>query len=129
MAYFNKKILGVKAEEIGCKFLQGKGLKLIVKNFYCRLGEIDLIMQDVDVIIFVEVRSKSSKKFITAEETINHTKQKKIIKTALYYLQQNDLLNDYSARFDVITVYDHWFKPQIDWIPNAFNAEILEFHH
>ena len=56
-----KQIIGYKAEEKALFFLEERGLKVVERNFRCRFGEIDLIMQDNDVLVFVEVRKMLSK--------------------------------------------------------------------
>ncbi|MGD8936565.1 MAG: YraN family protein, partial [Thiogranum sp.] len=52
----NRKATGDSAEQLACRYLQTQGLKLLQRNFYCRGGEIDLVMQHGDSLVFVEVR-------------------------------------------------------------------------
>lgn len=114
---FNK---GQLAEKDALVYLKKQGLKLITKNYRCRLGEIDLIMSDKDHLIFVEVRCRSHACFGGGAESITLGKKQKIIKTALHYmigLKQNDL----SCRFDVISIDGG--KAQITWIKNAFGTD------
>lgn len=113
-----KTSLGQKAEELACDFLLAQGLKLIIKNYRGPRGEIDLIMQEGNEIIFVEVRSRQNIFFGMPIETINSQKQQKIIQTALNYLQKHRLLNKTNCRFDVISV----IKNQCEWIKNAFSS-------
>lgn len=82
---------GRTAETLACDFLQKQGLKLIQKNFNCPCGEIDLIMQDKEAVVFVEVRLRRHSHLGTAIETVNRQKQQKLIKTALLYLQKKTL--------------------------------------
>ena len=82
--------IGIKAEKVACKFLKKQGLSLITRNFITPLGEIDLIMQDSESIVFIEVRSRQPG-LVTAMETVNLPKQQKIIRSANIYLQKNSL--------------------------------------
>lgn len=115
MVCFNK-LIGNKAEKEALNFLLKKGLRLIQKNFAGSTGEIDLIMQDQDDIVFVEVRFRQNDKFGSALETIDATKQRRIIKTAHYFLHKNRLIDKVNCRFDVITIEGR----TLDWIKNAF---------
>lgn len=116
-----RRALGDNAEQRACRFLQAKGLTLIVQNFRSRIGEIDLIMRDKQDVVFVEVRSRAQNYYGSAIESINETKQKKILATALFFLQQRNWLDQVNCRFDVIGICQN----QIEWIPNAFTADIL----
>lgn len=118
---------GEYTESLACRYLESKGFKLIEKNFSCRLGEIDLIMQDNDSLVFVEVRYRRSNNFGSGAESITVSKQSKLIKTASLYLQSHDKRNKYSARFDVISITGFIETENIDnidfnWIKNAFDA-------
>lgn len=117
----HKKTLGDLAEQRACQFLQAQGLELITQNYRAAPGEIDLIMRAGEDIVFVEVRSRTQNDYGTPIESINKTKQKKIIKTSLIFLQQRNWLNKVNCRFDVIGAgHDHF-----EWIQNAFTADIL----
>lgn len=111
----NKRLIGKKAEDIACSFLQRNGLVLIERNYHCRYGEIDLIMQDTDTLVFVEVRYRKIATFGSAIETVDSHKQRKIIFTANYYLQKHP--GNQPIRFDVVTLAP---QHEPDWIINAF---------
>ena len=118
---------GQYTESLACEYLEAKGLKLIEKNYNCRLGEIDLIMQDNDSLVFVEVRYRRSNNFGSGAESITNSKQSKLIKTASLYLQQHAKLNKYPARFDVVSISGFIETENINnidfnWIKNAFGA-------
>lgn len=116
-----KQALGKQAEDKACQFLQEKGFRLLNQNYRCFLGEIDLIMQDGHDIVFVEVRSKRTIEHGTAIESITRAKQKKIIKTALRFLQERNWLNKVNCRFDVIGIHLIENQMKMDWIKNAFS--------
>ena len=109
---------GLAAEKLAAQFLQENGLRLLESNFRCRFGEIDLILQDSGVTVFVEVRLRSSPNFGGAAASITNAKQAKIIRTAEAYLQQHD--SRAPCRFDVLLLDGLASTPQ--WIKNAFEA-------
>jgi putative endonuclease len=106
------------AEKKALKYLLEQGLTLLHQNYYCRFGEIDLIMLDQDTLVFVEVRYRKSGNFGGALASINKTKQRKIINTAKHYLIQ--LASEPYCRFDAIALNDTESTPL--WIKNAFQA-------
>jgi putative endonuclease len=114
---------GAEAEQIVCDFLQKKGLKLRDRNFHSRRGEIDLIMQDKDSLIFIEVRARRNAYFGSAAESVTQQKQQRIIAAAQLYLQQHNI--NQPCRFDVVTVLLKTSEtqplPQVEhWIQDAF---------
>lgn len=116
MKVIPKRTIGNLAEEKACQFLLAKGLILIARNFYCRCGEIDLIMRDRDDIVFIEIRSRVSSHFGNAIESIDKTKQKKLIRSAKFYLQQRNWYDKVNCRFDVVGLS----TSGCEWIKNAF---------
>ncbi len=117
----HKKIAGNHAEQQACDFLQARGMKLIERNYRANYGEIDLIMQDGNDIVFVEVRSRTHDHFGSAIESINSKKQQKILQTAELFLQKKNWLDNKNCRFDVVGVN----AGHIEWIEDAFTADIL----
>ena len=114
-----KPSAGAMAEEHAAKFLQNQGLVIHAKNYRCKLGEIDLIMQHADTLVFVEVRLRTHQAFARAAESVTIHKQQKIIKTAQYYLQQHQLTDKANCRFDVVAFGD---SNTPEWIKDAFSA-------
>jgi len=113
--------IGQQAEQWADNYLQQHGLSLISKNYACRRGEIDLIMQDNDTLVFVEVRYRKSSTFGSALESVDRKKQTKLIFTAEHYLQQQESsFSNY--RFDVIAITHEKNSPSITWVKNAFQA-------
>lgn len=103
---------GANAENIACRFLQNQGLRLVKANFYSRFGEIDLIMHDGDSFVFVEVKKRKSGTN-AAIESITLSKQRKLVKTAQFFLMK--LGRDVNCRFDAV-VLDEF--EQIEWLKN-----------
>ncbi len=94
--------LGLKGEIAAAKYLKKKGYKILEKNFQCRFGELDLIAQDKEGLVFCEVKTRSEGMIALPQESVTYAKQQKMIKTALFWLQSRDL--DLPMRFDVIAV-------------------------
>ena len=114
---------GKKAEVIAKRYLLKNGLKLIEQNFSTKAGEIDLVMQDGCVLVFVEVRYRQSTQFGFPEETVTLAKQRKIVKAAQQYLIQKKLFDKFECRFDIVAIHGTIPKPIINWITDAFYAQ------
>ena len=115
----SKRTFGFRKEKEAYKFLKRQGLALIERNYQCRFGEINLIMMDHFIYVFIEVRYRTICGFGTAEDTITRSKQRKIINTALCYLQQHKLSDSIKCRFDVVTI-SSTNESHIQWIKDAF---------
>ncbi len=117
---------GHAAESIALQYLQQQGLALITRNYRCRRGEIDLIMQHHSSIVFVEVRYRRNRHFGGAGASVDRRKQDKLIVSALHYLQKNRLAAKQPARFDVIAIHAQsqmvTQQHEIQWIQDAFQA-------
>lgn len=112
-----KTELGQYAETLACQYLIDQGLQLVERNFRSRGGELDLIMQDRDMWVFVEVRQRVSPQYGSAAETVTRHKQRRLIKAAAYYLQRRRI--DAPCRFDVVAINSN-HPSDIDWIKDAF---------
>ena len=115
--------IGQATETIAQQYLEKRGLNLLERNYLCRTGEIDLIMHDDQTLVFVEVRYRKNDNYGQAFETINHSKQQKLINTASYYLQNHPEQSNHPARFDVISISGKPEQYDINWIQNAFQAQ------
>lgn len=116
-----KKLTGNQAEELAKTFLTSKGLGFCDSNFQCKTGEIDLIMKDQDMLVFVEVRYRAASEHGTPVATVTSSKQRKLIRTASFFLQQHFGDRWPACRFDVIGISgDLNDYPDIEWIPSAF---------
>ncbi len=119
-----RRQLGSDSESIARQYLEQRGYTLVQSNFRCRTGEIDLIMekqiQKGRVLVFVEVRSRTSHIYGTPMETVNKSKQDKIRKVAAYYLYRNPQFQDHYCRFDVVSILWQSGQSKITWIEDAF---------
>lgn len=99
-------------------YLQARGLRLLTQNYKIKAGEIDLICQDGETLVFVEVRARESYEQIHPFETVTKPKQARIIRTAKHYLVTHDLYDQCCCRFDVVAV--HLGSGAIEWVTDAF---------
>ncbi len=121
----NKKIAGLKGEEIARAYLEGKGYLVVASNFRTREAEIDLVALKKDLLVFIEVKALGSLEDSSlAEEKVNYWKQKKIILASQIFCQRHKNLVDKARqiRYDVIIV-DLGKKEVVRHYEAAFYAE------
>jgi len=120
---FNKDV-GDYGESLAENYLVSIGFVILDTKFKCKIGEIDLICKDGNYIVFVEVKSRYSSQFGTPADSVTYKKQKKIFKTAQFYIIRYMLHNN-NFRFDVVEVLlnssDNKFN--ISLIKNAFQLK------
>ncbi|QFU74970.1 YraN family protein [Halioglobus maricola] len=116
------KHLGDSYENFASQWLLDRGLRLLERNFRCKVGEIDLIALDGDQLVFVEVRARSNPRFASAVATVDRRKQRKLRLAALHYLQKTRGTTRVHCRFDVIAIEPRQFpdEPAVRWIRSAF---------
>lgn len=119
MTKINKNELGLYYEDQALLLLRKHGFDLVKRNYKSHFGEIDLIVKNRQVYVFAEVRYRDNAKRGLAQETICISKQNRIIKTALIFMQKFEL-NQVACRFDVIA---YNASEQAEWIQNAFQTE------
>lgn len=114
------QMLGKKGEKIASKYLKKLGYKILTENYTCKFGEIDIIAKEGKDLVFVEVKTRTNRKFGDPIESVHWNKQQQIIRVAQNYLAQ--LKNsEMQARFDVISIlYPLTDRMQIEVIRNAF---------
>lgn len=117
----NENILkGREAERCAETYLLNQGLVLMERNYRCRFGEIDLVMRQETVTVFIEVRMRGSRGFGGAASSITVFKQEKLIRTARHYLAS--LKSVPPCRFDVVLLSG--VKGEgMEWIRNAFEEQ------
>ena len=113
--------LGDRGENVAARFLRNLGYTIIVRNFRCELGEIDIVARDGKTLVFVEVKTRVYDE-PTPEDQVNSTKQHQITKAGKFYLSRYGIPQP-PARFDVIAiVWPTGREPQIRHTINAFDA-------
>jgi len=121
---FERLSTGKRGEDLALLYLKRHGYKIIGRNYKTKVGEIDIIGTDKDVISFIEVRSINSATSVSPEYTINKKKQNQITKTALSYIKSNALENK-DCRFDVVCVEGARNSlPNIKLIKDAFEIAL-----
>lgn len=109
--------IGQQAEQAAADYLRRQGLKLRDRNYRCKGGEIDLILDDHDILVFAEIRFRRRSDFGSPAETVGASKQRRLILAAQHYLQRHHI--DRPCRFDVLAITPG-DPHNIDWIRDAF---------
>ena len=110
-----KRDIGNRGEDAACRYLEQQGYTILNRNYTVRYGEIDIVAQTDDTIVFVEVKTRRSDRFARACEAVSPQKQRRLIKAAQMWLAETGY--DGTTRFDVIEVYPNG---TINWIESAF---------
>lgn len=116
--------IGVSAEDAAAAFLQAQGAQVLLRNFRCRCGELDIVARlGAAELAIVEVRTRSSDAYGGAAASVDSGKRRRLIRAANRLLQERKDLARLRVRFDVIVVADPCSDaPQILWIKHAFSA-------
>jgi putative endonuclease len=114
-----KQSLGRKGEDTAAKWLENNGYTILIRNYRCKVGEIDIIAKKGNTLVFVEVKTRSSTKYGLPQESVSWRKQNKIRQVALYYLKEYRP-REMQYRFDVIAILELGGKQRIKIIENAF---------
>jgi putative endonuclease len=116
-----RQLIGQAAENIAADFLRAKGLEILERNYLRRLGELDIVARDGDVLVIAEVRTRATDRYGGAAASVDPRKQQRIIRAASQLLQQHRDLARLRVRFDVIAVLDMDREtPRVEWIQHAF---------
>ena len=118
----DKKELGRKGEELAIQFLKKTGYRILMTNYVCKLGEIDIIAKEKDTLAFVEVKTRTSTLFGPPELSVTPFKQMQISKAALCFLKEKDL-EEAKARFDVVSILLKSGGEEIELIRDAFDLK------
>ncbi len=111
---------GQQAQKLAEKFLKKQGLRILARNINTGPAEIDLIARHRREVVFIEVRSRWSDSDVRPEETVNRTKQQRLIRGAQAFLKSRRW-EDRPVRFDVVAIDAFLNPPVIRHIPNAFS--------
>lgn len=116
-------ILGKKGEEAAVAFMKKKGYRVLRQNWTKHRHEIDIVAEDEEYIIFVEVKTRTSRQWGNPEDFIGKTKIKRIVTAADLYLQLYDI--DKPARFDIISAVWNGATFEIEHIDDAFLSPVF----
>ena len=111
-----RQIIGQAGEDTALHYLAQQGLSLVARNFRCKGGEIDLIMQERSTMVFVEVRKRSHARHGGAAASVTRAKQARLISAAQLYLQRYKMPP--ACRFDVVAIDGE----VVTWLKNAIDA-------
>jgi putative endonuclease len=109
---------GSGAEARALDYLQDQGLRLLARNWRCKLGELDLVMQDGDTVAVIEVRSRTRTDRGSAAETVDARKQARVVRATRLWLARRPELAERPLRFDVVTLD----AGVLEWRREAFDA-------
>lgn len=113
----NKRKLGDQYEKLVSRYLEENNIEIKEYNYRNRIGEIDIVAQDGEYLVFIEVKFRSNNTYGLAEEAVGYKKQKTICRVARNYIYDKNLYMDTAIRFDVIVI----FSEEIKWYKNAFD--------
>jgi len=115
------RILGDRGEHCAARYLRKQGMRILLRGYRTAQGEIDLIARDGDVLVFVEVKSRRRGE---PAEAVTSEKQRRLTLAALHFLARHKLLENQSARFDVVAIVwpDDREQPAIEHYRNAFES-------
>ncbi len=116
---------GRAAEQLALDYLHRHGLRLVARNFNCRLGELDLVMREPGRLVFVEVRYRRDPRGITPAETITPAKQRRILRTAQHFLQRHPRWAGLQLRFDLVALSGPLGRATLRWRRGIFDAAAL----
>ena len=121
MAQHNE--LGKKGEQAATNFLKSEGYKILKRNWRMHRHEIDIVVENEEYIIFVEVKTRTSRQWGNPEDFIGNAKIKRIVEAADLYLQINDI--DKPARFDIVSAVWDGENFEIEHIDDAFMSPVF----
>ena len=117
--------LGEEGERDAEAFLRERGLELIQRNYRCRSGEIDLVMtapaeDDDELLVFVEVRRRGRGAQVSALDSVDKNKQRRLITAARHFLLEHPRWSEHRCRFDVVALESA--EDRLLWVPAAFET-------
>ena len=114
----DRRQTGSLAENSAAAFLESQGFAIVARNYLRRVGELDIVARDGDLLVIAEVRTRASDAYGGAAASVGYSKQRRIAMTAALFLQQHRDHARCRVRFDVLVVRDGG----IEWLKHAFDA-------
>jgi putative endonuclease len=112
--------IGTRGEALAAEYLQQKGYQIIAQNWRCSLGELDIVAQFGDCLIFIEVKATRSADLENAFERLTPAKQKRLLRAIYAYLAAANLPDDTVWRVDAMALYLYG-QPRIEYVENVFD--------
>lgn len=116
---------GRRGEQAARALLERRGLRCVAANWRCRGGELDLVMLDGDILVFVEVRARRPANLVSPFESVDAAKRRKLVRAARLWLAMHPAHAHRPARFDIVAVTLADTPPAADaceWLQNAFDV-------
>jgi putative endonuclease len=120
-----RQSLGKRGEELACRELETRGYVIVDRRFRTRSGEIDIVAREAGVLVFVEVRARSSTHFGTPFESVTWKKRQRLSQMAAAYLCAKRLAGE-PCRFDVVSVLERGGERTIELVRGAFDMHTLQ---
>ena len=114
---------GRRAERRAERFLRRRGLTTLARNYARPWGELDLVMRDGAVLVFVEVRLRGPGAWEDGATSVDRGKQRRLVRTAEAYIAEHPRYDSDTSRFDVVSMSGTHFLANVEWIPDAFSAD------
>ncbi len=114
--------LGREGEDIALAFFLARGFALVCRNWHCRYGELDLVLEDRGTIAFAEVKARGTRAFGSPADGIDASKLRKLSRAALAFLAASGLGESRPCRFDVFSVSARRERLHVEWTKGAFDA-------
>lgn len=122
----NRAQLARVGEERAAQYLQAHGYTILARNWRKREGELDIVAQDGDALVFVEVKTRRTLTYGVAEESIDERKQAQLTRLALRFLDENPQIQFRECRFDVVVVDMTTLPMRFRLYRNAFDPPAVE---
>jgi len=117
-----KRDLGDIIENQTVQYLEQREVTILLQNYLCKMGEIDIIAKDQQDLVFIEVRYRKNDYFGGALASVNLKKQRRLIRAASHYMQKYKVINKMPSRFDVIAISGNLNQLEFNWVKAAFLA-------
>lgn len=109
---------GKKGEDLACRFLEGGGYEILERNYRYKQSEIDVVCKTDDLLVFVEVKTRSNRIYGEPESFVSESQQAAIIRAAEYYMEDSEWVGD--IRFDIISIIKSSNDEEIVHLKDAF---------
>jgi putative endonuclease len=118
----NTLAIGHAAEQAAAAFLESQKLEILLRNYRCRGGELDLVATDASVVVIAEVRLRSHRNYGGGAASVDRHKQRRLIRASRHLLATHPRLARCALRFDVLDLQPAEAGYQINWIKHAFSC-------
>lgn len=114
---------GAEAEATARQYLEDRGLRCLARNYRCRHGELDLVMQAGGTVVIVEVRYRRRPGPVPPAATVGPAKRHRILRAARHFLAHSPRLRGCPVRFDIVALSGPLPQAKLTWLPAAFDGE------